>query len=412
MNDIDKNIKIYKIYFLMHFRCLRLALALLAIVLGASETVSAQNIAIYQDSVSSLQRDGIINKGPIVDLRLLEGINRAEALKVILKAQPQYSSSLSSIASSMPPISLFPDVDQHAWYAPYIEVAFQSRLITGYPDGNFRPEYGVSVEEAAIMLARAIGEDMKSAPFATSNDLRNEQGQWYTGALSILIARNAVMPGSNLEKGINLSRGEFFDIVERMRASHGNSISNQQIQPTVQQPSEQVFIGEQNQNLGNVQVIDDSAALQYASKKSFAISIPSLSITDLTITHPKDAFSQDGVLEILKNGVGHLFAYPGEGSKIMIYGHSSGYPWDLSKYTKIFRTINKISIGSRVYVTHSGKVFVYQVIEKKTIPAKDRSIFEAGDKKEELILYTCWPPDSIAERYIVRAVPVETIALR
>jgi LPXTG-site transpeptidase (sortase) family protein len=155
-----------------------------------------------------------------------------------------------------------------------------------------------------------------------------------------------------------------------------------------------------------------SASAQFASKKPFAISIPSIGIVDLTVTHPSDPYSQKGVLEPLQQGVGHLFAYPGKGSKIMIYGHSSGYPWDLSKFTKIFRTINEVKEGSKIYVTYDGTLHVYQVTEKKTIPANDKTAFEPDERGEQLVLYTCWPPDSIAQRYLVYAVPVETLALR
>ena len=96
----------------------------------------------------------------------------------------------------------------------------------------------------------------------------------------------------------------------------------------------------------------------------------------------------------------------------MIYGHSSGYPWDLSKFTKIFRGINEMKVGDRVYVTFSGKLYVYQVSEKKTIPAKDKTTFEPDEHGEQLVLYTCWPPDSITNRYLVYATPVDAVALK
>jgi sortase A len=114
----------------------------------------------------------------------------------------------------------------------------------------------------------------------------------------------------------------------------------------------------------------------------------------------------------LQTGVGHLFAYPGQGSKIMIYGHSSGYPWDLSKFTKIFRTINKLAVGDKVYVTYDKHLYVYQVISKRAVSNKDTSAFEPDNNGEELILYTCWPPDSISQRYLVHAVPIDMVALR
>ena len=58
-----------------------------------------------------------------------------------------------------------------------------------------------------------------------------------------------------------------------------------------------------------------------------------------------------------------------------------------------------------IYVTYDAGVYEYQVTEKETIPAYDiHSLQDGAD--EELILYTCWPPDSVSQRYLVRARPV------
>jgi LPXTG-site transpeptidase (sortase) family protein len=162
------------------------------------------------------------------------------------------------------------------------------------------------------------------------------------------------------------------------------------------------------QNAPNVtQVIQQNAA-----GKSFALSIPSIGITNLTVTHPTNVTTQKGVLDVLKNGVGHLFSFPGDGGKILVYGHSSSYPWDVSPYTKIFRGINKVNIGDLITVVYEGKTIQYQVSQKKTVLAKDRSEFEPDSNGEELILYTCWPPDSITHRFLVIARPVERVAGR
>ena len=153
-----------------------------------------------------------------------------------------------------------------------------------------------------------------------------------------------------------------------------------------------------------------SASVPYASNQPFALTIPDLNIYDLIVSHPDDPFTKDGILEPLKVGVGHLFSYPGTGGKTMIYGHSSSYAWDLSEYTKIFRTVNQLDPGQRVYMTHNSKLYVYEVTHHSVIDAADISPFD-DNGVEELILYTCWPPDSIAQRYLVHASPVETVAL-
>ena len=140
--------------------------------------------------------------------------------------------------------------------------------------------------------------------------------------------------------------------------------------------------------------------------------MPSLGIKDLAVNHPQDPFTSQGVLEVLSRGVGHLFSYPGGGGKIMIYGHSSGYPWDVSQYTKIFRRVNELNPGDPIYVTYDGKLYTYEVTYEQAIDANDTSPFNDNGSGEELILYTCWPPDSIAQRYLVHARKIDAVALQ
>lgn len=60
----------------------------------------------------------------------------------------------AAIARALTPASGFPDVEDGAWYAGAVEWATQSGIITGYPDGTFRPGEAVNRAEAAVMLKR------------------------------------------------------------------------------------------------------------------------------------------------------------------------------------------------------------------------------------------------------------------
>jgi LPXTG-site transpeptidase (sortase) family protein len=376
-------------------RCVGSVIALASFVPVA---FMASNTSAYDTAVVALQNAGVIDGARDGNVRLFDGVNRAEALKIILKAEPRFASAVTRINGSMPSLQLFPDVNLTAWYAPYVEVGFQYKLVQGYPDGTFHPEAGVTAAEAAAMLQRSFGQGLQESSFLTSSDLPNVDGQWYTSAVSFLHARGVVVPGSRMKPGQALTRGQLFLLVYGLM--HGNG----------QVPS--VATAPVTQTTNTPPAIDQGAALKYASSKPFSISIPSLNIIDLTVTHPQDPYSNDGVLAPLKDGVGHLFGYPGEGSKILIYGHSSGYPWDLSPFTKIFRTINQLKEGHLVYVTYQGKLFIYEVISRVAVKANDRSAFEPDSNGEQLILYTCWPPDSISQRLLITAAPVATIALR
>jgi LPXTG-site transpeptidase (sortase) family protein len=366
-------------------------------LLGAMPVPSyAQNLeaSAYTAAVMNLSSSGVIDGGG--NVRLNDFVNRAEALKIILKSQDRFSVSLQNMASSLPVNPLFPDVSQKEWYAPYVEVGFTYGLVKGYPDGRFFPDGGVKVAEAAAMLVRSYG--VKPQEFQTSADLPNQMSEWYTDSLSVLLEKNAIQVGSRLRPDAFMTRGQLFDIVYRMRLAKGAVVPIANVPSTA---SQQLSVQRTSGSLS-----------EFASTKDFSVTIPTLGIVDLTISHPEDPFTEEGILAPLQKGVGHLFSYPGQGGKIMVYGHSSGFPWDLSKYSKIFRTINETKIGDLVYVTYKGTLYVYRISEKKTILAKDTAEFEPDEGGEQLVLYTCWPPDSITNRYLVYAVPVETVAIR
>lgn len=330
-------------------------------------------------------------------------ITRVEVLKVLVEMEPKLRERAQWYSAHLPPIALFPDVDQDAWYAPYLEAAFEAGIVTGYPDRSFHPSSPIAAEEGIVLLMRAAGEDAPQ---------QNMGKPWYGNAAAKAFARNLISPHERLRLGNLLTRGQFFDMAYRFAVVRRDSlvafaepawtpplrpvVAAQPVAPFTARPAGATPQG--------------SPAVVALSGKPFAVTIPSLGISDLAVTHPADSTTQKGLLSVLAGGVGHLFSYPGGAGKIMIYGHSSGYSWDVSKYTRIFRKINELNPGDRVYVTYKGKLHAYEVTSKQAVPANDLRYFSGGG--EELILYTCWPPDSIKERFLVHAVPVSSVASR
>lgn len=338
-------------------------------------------------------------------------INRAEVVKVLVSLHNKYQSRLQYYQQNVPPIGLFSDVSQTEWYVPYLETAFEHRIVTGYPDGSFRPANNVTVEEALAMIIRSFALPTESV-FKQSTAIQNAQGYWYTPLVNTAITRNLISKKERLVLGKAMTRGQFFDILYRLDSTIArNAIVFEDVQPTVvaantsnptptyTQPSVN------NQPVAQPNTTISAADAQYLSSKPFAITIPSVGIYDLPIVRPTD-YSPEGLLQPLTSGVGHLFSFPGGGGKIMVYGHSSSYPWDTSEFTKIFRKINEANPGDKIYVTYNGQLYVYQVSFEETIPAADTSRFIDDGSGEKLILYTCWPPDSITQRYLVHANPV------
>lgn len=383
---------------------------------------------VYEKSFSYLE-DQMIIKGYADGLARPDyPLNRIEALKVILIAQGSFDARIKHFTDNTPPIPLFSDVDQTQWYAPYIEAAYEKRAVTGYPDRSFRPGQLLKTEEAVTLLMRIFDAVDTKTTAALSPYIQNQSDQWYTGSINAAINKNLIMHRGQMKLGSAITRGQFFDMVYRLYSSRANkTVVFEGPEPTIAIPVAVAPVARtQGSDSGRTGVSSFPTNSQpanvvlapkidhpYASEKYFSITMPSIGVTDLTITHPQDAVTKDGVLSVLKQGVGHLFSYPGGGGKMMVYGHSSGYPWDVSEFTKIFRRINELKEGDKVYVTYAGKLHIYQVTHEQTIIAKDANkAFMDEGVGEELILFTCWPPDSISQRYLVHAVPVETVALQ
>lgn len=356
----------------------------------------------YEAAYQALMERGIVQDG-----RPYQSLNRAEALKVILESEPRFRSRVAQFRRNMPRLALFKDIDQKAWYAPYIEAAFAEGLITGYPDKTIRPGNTLTVEEAVALMLRA------DRPLSSVSSRPN--ANWYTGYIAEADQKNLFPAGEQLYLGEQITRGQFFTLVHRaitvkemrLTAFEGDRGLVPVVRALAWNPTNPV---PQNPFPPNPQPsvprpsTPATPAPSNPTTNYYAISAPSIGINDLRISRPSDPFTSKGILEPLKTGVGNLFSYPGAGSKILIYGHSSGYSWDVSSYTKIFRGINKLGIGDKVYVNYHGTVYTYEVTKHRTIPAADTTFIQG--EGEELVLYTCWPPDSIKERYLVYAKPV------
>ncbi|MBP9773399.1 MAG: sortase [Candidatus Peribacteraceae bacterium] len=379
---------------------------------ATSSSVSAAGVSFadvqgtpFETSAVALAQAGVVSGYSDGTLRPYYYVRRAEAIKMIVEANPAFKRELNWFAAHPSPIPLFSDLAPTAWYTPYVEVAFKHHIITGYSDGTFRPDDIVSAGESISMIIRAMGSDNAPGSVVYSAAIDNQPGKWFTPYVNVAINKNLLMRGQTLSVAQNINRGQFFDILYRMRevslkrlvAFNGPEPLNSSASGL--QTGTQLAM--QSPNVAGPQMIPvhpDNA--KYLSKKAFAITIPSLGITDLSIATPKDPYTAKGVLVPLASGVGHLFNYPGQNGKILVYGHSSSNPWDKSSYTKIFRQINKLKNGDLVYVTYNGRLFTYKITGHKTVSAKDTKDYQPDGSGEQLILYTCWPPDSISQRFL------------
>ncbi len=357
-------------------------------------------------------------------------ISRAGAVGLIVEADPVLKQRLQHFIKYKPPMPLFTDLDYSEWYAPYIETAFEAGIVTGNDTKTFRPGDTLAEEEAIVLAARYNAIKRPD----TVGELNRAGSDWFSGAVNAAVMGGITLP-SPIHLGSPVTRTSLFSMLQSAGVSNPAQVTISYVpkpapvimrapvqQSVVQRPVvaaaprpvvQQQRVAQRPTYVAQAapQPTRTTTTAPAVSNKAFSISLPTLGISDLTISHPSDPTTKDGLLAPLKYGVGHLFSYPGAGGTILVYGHSSSYAWDVSNYTKIFRQINKLNVGDKVYVTRDGKQYTYQVTFKQSVPADDLSAYKGG-RGEELILYTCWPPDSIKERYLVHASPISEVAAR
>lgn len=139
-------------------RILSLVLAL-SMVLGMFTFAFAADLSLsdiegqyYQAAVEALVKLGVINGNPDGTFKGEDDVTRAQLAKMLVIALGQEQAAKIAKGSTQ-----FTDVATDYWGSGYVNVAAQSKIIVGYPDGTFRPEEKVSYAEAVTMVLRALG---------------------------------------------------------------------------------------------------------------------------------------------------------------------------------------------------------------------------------------------------------------
>lgn len=166
-------------------------------------------------AISSLGEDGIINGYEDNSFRAYEEINRAEALKMITLASGIFSEEDFNVEITEDP---FTDVPANEWYAPYISVAKDFGLISGYEDGTFRPGDNINLAETLKIYMECypnmIYPDIESNMFADT-----DPNAWYAKYFAMARLREMLdIPLSgNAHPDQKMTRGYLAEILYRLK---------------------------------------------------------------------------------------------------------------------------------------------------------------------------------------------------
>lgn len=140
-------------------------------------------------------------------------------------------------------------------------------------------------------------------------------------------------------------------------------------------------------------------------KSSFSIEIPKIKLNSPVIANV-NPFNKPEYKKALEMGIAHArgTALPGEKGTIYLFGHSSGLPWELTRYNTVFLKLGELTKGDIIILRRNDKGYKYIVFDKKTVwPNQVKYLME--NKINQLILQTCTPIGTDLQRLLVFAKP-------
>jgi uncharacterized protein YkwD len=167
-------------------------------VLAESSFPDVPENYVYSQAIQYLQGQGIIKGYPDGTFKPENTVNRAEFTKIIIGAKLG-AEPVGSAANC------FPDVSQDQWFASYVCYAKDNGIITGYPDGQFKPENTINLVETAKILVNTL-EVPKTEP---------QGGEWYSVYLEAL-GDNGYLPDSFTYLEQNVTRGQMAEMTWRI----------------------------------------------------------------------------------------------------------------------------------------------------------------------------------------------------
>lgn len=154
---------------------------------------------------------GIISGYPDGTFKPNQSINRAEALKIIFKTTNKQA-RLSNYQSP------FPDVQADQWFAPYVSQAKELGIISGYPDGTYKPWREVNRAEFVKIATGALAnyQEPTSHSAATIQYSDLDINEWYMPYLSFALENNYLDQERKFHPTESMKRGDAAKIIYKI----------------------------------------------------------------------------------------------------------------------------------------------------------------------------------------------------
>lgn len=148
-------------------------------------------------AIKYLKDQGVLQGYPDGLFKPDNPINRAELLKVAFLGF-QYPVKNYSASS-------FPDVKTTDWFFPYVETAKQDGLVSGHPDGTFKPASFITRAETLKILLN-VGAIPVTSPATSSYYSDVAPNAWYAPYVNKAYEQHYIDPASAFQPNTNVTR--------------------------------------------------------------------------------------------------------------------------------------------------------------------------------------------------------------
>ena len=181
----------------------------------------------YKTAIDYMANNGVVEGYPDHSFRPDSCVNRAEFIKMLMWTLQVDVTKYHT--------TLFSDTDANLWYGTYLQAAKSLGIISGYPDGTFKPAQCVNRAEAVKMAARQFfpstdWNDQTLVQNSESNYEDVSKTGWYSAYMHFLFNKNLIglrhVINKSFKPGDSMSRKEVAEMLYRMKASVDNNNSD------------------------------------------------------------------------------------------------------------------------------------------------------------------------------------------
>jgi LPXTG-site transpeptidase (sortase) family protein len=144
----------------------------------------------------------------------------------------------------------------------------------------------------------------------------------------------------------------------------------------------------------------------------FSVIVPKIGINAKVIPNV-DPTKTSEYSKALMQGVAHANTSmtPDQDGTVYLFSHSTSYDWFVEDLNAIFYHLKNLEKDDLIVLVYKGKRYTYRMTEQKVVSPRDITYLYPTVGKRQLILQTCWPPGSIAQRLLIFADLVEEKAV-